>query len=175
MPEEMNGEITAKYIRRCHKRLNELNAPLEHWKCRQVIDGETAEFKCELCDCKKVRYIHVMVHPDYDGEINVGCICAGVMEGDLVAAKARDDAARRKSQRKVNFRKKKWAEIKDDTWSVKYKKRVVMIERDAFRGKDFYKISIDTEKYQWMNNRRIETLEAAKLYVFEIIDWEETQ
>ncbi len=175
MNEEMHGEVTEKYIRRCHKRLRELNAPLENWRCVGVVDGETADFICELCDCCKVRFIHVMVHPDYDGEIQVGCICAGIMEGNLVAAKARDDEARRKSQRRSNFRKKKWNENSKNEWSVKYKQRSVLIERDAFLGRDFYKISIDTDQYQWWDNRRIETLEDAKLCVFELIDMEETQ
>lgn len=175
MVEELNGEITEKYIRRCHKRLRELNAPLEKWKCLDVVDGETDDFVCELCDCRKVRYIHVMVHPEYDGEIQVGCICAGIMEGDLIAAKERDNAARRKSQRRANFCKKKWTEKSENEWSVRYKQHYVVIKRDAFRSRDFYKISIDTEQYQWWDNRRIETLEDAKLCVFELIDWEETQ
>lgn len=53
--------------------------------------------------------------------------------------------------------------------------RSVLIERDVFRGRDFYKISIDSDRYQWWNNRRIETLEDAKRCVFELIDWEEPQ
>ena len=51
----------------------------------------------------------------------------------------------------------------------------MVIEREVFRGRDFYKIQIDTDCYQWWKNRRIETLEDAKLVVFELIDWEETQ
>lgn len=60
-------------------------------------------------------------------------------------------------------------------WGAKYKRRSVVIEREVFRGRDFYKIQIDTDCYQWWKNRRIETLEDAKLVVFELIDWEETQ
>ena len=171
----MNGQFDEKYLRKCHKRLRELDAPLENWSCVEVVDGETADFVCELCDCKKVRYIHVMAHEDYDGVLNVGCICAGYMEGDLIAARARDDAAKKKSARRATFRKKIWKEIDENNWSVKYKHRSVHIERDVFRGKDFYKISIDTDQYQWWKNHRIETLEDAKLVVFEVIDWEETQ
>lgn len=174
MTEMLNGEITEKYIRRCHKRLRKLNAPLENWRCVEVIDEETADFICELCDCQKVRFIHVMEHSDYPDYIQVGCICAGIMEGNLMAAKERDDAARRKSQRRSNFRKKKWTEKSENEWSVKYKQRSVLIERDVFRDRDFYKISIDTDQYQWWDNRRIETLEDAKRCVFELIDWEET-
>ena len=175
MTEELNGKKNDVYVRRCHKRLRELGAPLENWRCEGVIDGEEADFVCELCDCKKVRYIHVMTHPDYPGELKVGCICAGIMEGNRMAAIARDEAAKRKSQRRSNFRKKKWAEPDENKWTVRYKRRSVCVERDVFRGRDFYKISIDADQYQWWNNHRIESLEDAKLVVFELIDMEETQ
>ncbi len=171
----MKGQLDEKYLRKCHKRLRELDAPLENWSCVEVVDGETADFICELCGCDKVRYIHVMAHEDYVGVLRVGCVCAGYMEGDLIAARARDEAAKKKSSRRANFRKKTWTEVNENTWAVKYKQRSVQIERDAFRGRDFYKISIDTDQYQWWDNRRIETLEDAKLCVFELIDWEETQ
>ena len=171
----MDGQFNEKYLRKCHKRLRELGAPLENWNCREVVDGETADFICELCSCQKVRYIPVMEHPEYNGELNVGCICAGSLEGDLIAARERDDAARRKSSRRANFRKKKWEEQGENRWGAKYKRRSVVIEREVFRGRDFYKIQIDTDCYQWWKNRRIETLEDAKLVVFELIDWEETQ
>lgn len=92
-----------------------------------------------------------------------------------MAAIARDEAAKRKSQRRSNFRKKKWAEPDENKWAVRYKRRSVCVERDVFRGRDFYKISIDADQYQWWNNHRIETLEDAKLVAFELIDMEETQ
>lgn len=78
MIEGLNGEITEKYIRRCHMHLRELNAPLEKCKCLDVIDGETDDFVCELCDYRKIRYIHVMVRPEYDGVIQAGCICSDI-------------------------------------------------------------------------------------------------
>ena len=171
----MVGQYDEKYLRKCHKRLRELGAPLENWSCTEVEDGETADFICELCGCDRVRFIHVMAHADYDGVLQVGCVCAGYMEGDLIAAKERDDAARRKSSRRANFRKKVWTENSENKWSVKYKHHFVSVEREEFRGRDFYKISIDTDQYQWWKNRRIETLEDAKQVVFEMIDMEETQ
>jgi hypothetical protein len=63
---------------------------------------------CELCGCTKVRYVHVMTHPDYFEDVSVGCICAGVMEGDILAAKERERQMRNRSKRKRSFPKRKW-------------------------------------------------------------------
>ena len=68
----MKGQYDEKYLRKCHKRLRELGAPLENWSCIEVEDGETADFICELCGCDRVRFIHVMAHAEYDGVLQVG-------------------------------------------------------------------------------------------------------
>ena len=49
----MKGQYDEKYLRKCHKRLRELGAPLENWSCIEVEDGETADFICELCGCDR--------------------------------------------------------------------------------------------------------------------------
>jgi hypothetical protein len=95
-----------KYIARCYRKLREYNAPLSGWYCVKVIDVaddgmDTAE--CELCGCRKVRYIHVMRHEDYFDDFRVGCICAGIMEGDILKAKDRERIFRNRRKRKENF------------------------------------------------------------------------
>ena len=107
----MERSISEAYIRRCHKRLMELGAPLEDWFCENVYDEEDAPFTCELCDCDKVRYVHVMRNLNYLGTISVGCICAGVMEGDILAAQEREREARNRAQRRKNFVSKGWTAL----------------------------------------------------------------
>ena len=87
-------ECDSACVRRCHKVLKALDAPLEGWFCVGVLDHGVDSFTCELCDCKKVRYIHAMRHEHYLADIKVGCICAGVMEGDILAAQERDAEAK---------------------------------------------------------------------------------
>jgi len=53
-------------------------------------DGGTAAHKCEMCCTAKVRYVHIMTHPDFVGSLRVGCICAGRMEQESSAAKRRE-------------------------------------------------------------------------------------
>lgn len=95
-----------RYIARCRKKLKEWGAPLENWKCVHLIDEEKPDFICELCGCEKVRYVHVMEHEQYFEDIRVGCVCAGIMEGDILAAQERDRKMKNRAKRKVTFLKK---------------------------------------------------------------------
>ena len=118
------------YQNRCTKQLKEWGAPLEGWYCESVVDvkGDEDDWDeeddwaglatCELCGCERVRFLHVMGNPDYFEEVNVGCICAGIMEGDIPAAVERDREMRNRAGRKRSFLKRKW---RQDKWGVKYK------------------------------------------------------
>lgn len=169
----MEGQVSSGYIARCHATLKEMGAPLMDWECAEVVDHGEDNFTCELCDCKKVRYIHVMRHDDWPDALRVGCICAGVMEGDILAAKERDAAARRRSQRKSHYLGKRWDAIGEGVWKTNYKHRVITIERDSFRGHEYYVISMGGECYQWKENRRMTSFLAAQYFVFDLIEWEE--
>ena len=61
-----------------------------------------------------IRYVHIMTHPQYDGEIAAGCICAGHMEGDIEAAVRRDERMRKKSgvRRRLAARRKNFPVLK---------------------------------------------------------------
>ena len=91
-------EIDSAYVRRCQKRLQEWGAPLSGWYCDYIYDVADEEedpdyidlFTCELCDCSQVRFVHVMRHDEYFETVSVGCICAGIMEGDILAARERE-------------------------------------------------------------------------------------
>lgn len=37
-----------------------------------------------MCETQEIRYGHTMHHPDYEGDQEVGCICAERMEDDYV-------------------------------------------------------------------------------------------
>ncbi len=69
-------------------------------------DGESADetdyATCQMCGNEKIRYVHIMEHPDLDENFDVGCVCAEKMSGDYEdegpkrrEAKLRNRAARR--------------------------------------------------------------------------------
>ena len=94
----MEENYSEFYLAKCQKRLKEWRAPL---------DGLAT---CELCDCSKVRFIHVMDHDLYFEDVCVGCICAGVMQGDILAAKERERQMKNRAKRRKNFVAGEWKE-----------------------------------------------------------------
>lgn len=156
------------YTERCSEKLKAMGAPLVGWSCEEVIDWGEASFTCELCGYRTVRFIHVMVHKDFSDKLRVGCICAGNLEGDIFAAKARDKEARAKSRRKGKFLKKEWHED-NGILTLRFRKRELKIEQDSFLGRPYFKVYIDDDCYQWKNNRRMETLTNAKECIFDLL------
>jgi len=120
-----------KYIARCHKRLKEWGAPLNDWHCVDLVDEEDASFVCELCGCEKVRYVHVMGHDEYFENVCVGCVCAGIMEGDILAAKERDRKMRNRTKRRMNFPQRKWKRARSGGYFTKYNGQYVFINQNG--------------------------------------------
>ncbi len=81
------------------------DVPHTGWKCIGMTDLEKERDVCEMCGNQIIRYVHHMVHPDYR-QLNVGCICAGRMEGDIAAARTRERDFKKK-QKLRNDKKKR--------------------------------------------------------------------
>ena len=75
------------------------NVPHRNWACLEVEDLGSASQQCQMCEREIVRYVHRMTHDDHD-DLDVGCICAGHMEGDQAAAKLRDRELKSRTQRR---------------------------------------------------------------------------
>lgn len=104
--------IKMNYRNRCLRNLKEWGAPLSDWYCVQVEDiaedGDGMLTICDLCGCEKVRYLHHMTHDEYFEVLAVGCVCAGILEGDELAAKERDQQMKNRAKRRKNFINKEW-------------------------------------------------------------------
>lgn len=162
-----------KYIARCYRKLREYNAPLSGWYCVKVIDVaddgmDTAE--CELCGCRKVRYIHVMRHEDYFDDFRVGCICAGIMEGDILKAKDRERIFRNRRKRKENFPGRKWKTLPNGNYHLRYHDQSVFINRTGNGG--FYVRCGNNTSYRY-KGRPIDNFLSAAYAAFDLADPEE--
>ena len=49
-----------------------------------------------------------MQHEQYFEPVTVGCICAGIMEGDILRARERERLMRNRAKRRRNFVSKAW-------------------------------------------------------------------
>lgn len=82
-------------------RWSDPDVPKHGWSCAYVRDlgpGVDRHKICEMCEAIRIRFVHVMRHST-GLELESGCICAGHMEGNVSAARARDDDRKRAAER----------------------------------------------------------------------------
>ena len=83
-------------------------APYKGWQCVDVVDlgptarsaDETDYATCQMCGNEKIRYVHIMEHPDLDENFDVGCVCAEKMSGDYEGPKRREAKLRNRAARR---------------------------------------------------------------------------
>ncbi len=117
---------------RCISQLKKWGAPLDGWRCIDVIDIREDDWsaplsECELCGCANVRYEHVMEHDLYFEEVTVGCICAGIMEGNILKAQERERLMRNRSERRRHFLDRPWKHDRPNVWRRRYRKQDLSI------------------------------------------------
>lgn len=165
------------HISKCMKRLKEWNAPLTGWRCDKVVDVREDQedipldmrsqlSKCELCDCDKVRYEHWMVNDLYFEPVIVGCICAGIMEGDIMAAKERERAIRNRQKRRRNFVKRRWVVNKQGVFTRSYRHTRIFIRK--ING--FYDIRCGSKWCNRYKGKLITDMLSASYAAFELAD-----
>lgn len=171
----LKPEANEKYMSRCLACLKRIGAPLGGWQCLEVTDicedDENAPlFTCELCGCDKVRYVHTMVHDDFYIPLKVGCLCAGVMEGNVLAARARDRAIRNWSKRRKNFMKHVWLHEKPSYYHRQYHYQELKIfEKKSDNGAE-YLIQVDGKQTTTYKEKPVKDLMSAKYAAFELAD-----
>lgn len=169
-------EYSEQYKAKCIRRLKELGAPIEGWYCLEMYDvadgddgdgGDTDLATCDLCGCSSVRYVHVMRNEDWWKDIEVGCICAGIMEGDILAAKARDNAMKNRAKRKRNFPKRKWRCTCYGNRSLIYHGKRVFIN---VHGENRYNVCCGGQTVWQYKGRPINNFLSAVYAAFDLVD-----
>ncbi|MBB4373441.1 hypothetical protein GGD63_006264 [Bradyrhizobium sp. cir1] len=82
--------------------------PHKGWVCDGVEDLGAPDAVCEMCESQDIRYVHSMSHPDYEGVLDVGCVCAERMEDDYVGPRRRERALRGAARRKSRWLDRRW-------------------------------------------------------------------
>lgn len=158
-------------------RWNKEGIPHKGWRyvdvedvCEGVVgDEERVYEQCQMCRNERIRYVHILQHPEFDGMIRVGCDCASKMTDDYVNPQQREKDLRNRVNRKRNFLKQGWR-LNPRTGNpvLRYKGEIVTIMRShygtnygiMYRGKPVW-------KYQ---GRYIYDLDTAKQAAFELFD-----
>ena len=86
----------------------QLGVPRKGWQFQSMEDlGEPSE-TCEMCETQTIRYVHYMTHPDYEGVLGVGCVCAEHMEENYTAPKERENQLRQRAPRLAKWMQRNW-------------------------------------------------------------------
>lgn len=148
------------------------DVPHKGWSCVGTDDLGPARENwqtCEMCEAMEIRYVHSMTHPDYPGQLDCGCVCAGNMEQDLKAARDREASMKKSAKQRTAFpRRKEWRVsakgnpwIRHNGWSV-----TVFGRGSGYRAA----VSHGDEKY-WLpqGGPLFATVEEAKLAAYDMI------
>lgn len=93
-------------------------------------DDEIEYETCEMCHNEKIRYVHILTHPNYPGEIRVGCDCACKMTEDYVTHPDDERRLRNRANRRRNFLKQEWYRSTKGNLVLNYKgKYITAVEK----------------------------------------------
>lgn len=171
MPILGSDNVDKIYLARCLNELKRWGAPLSNWHCDEIVDVREDDYEaslseCDLCGCDRVRYEHHMSHIEFPFPVVVGCICAGIMEGDILKAKERERLIRNRSKRKRHFVEKPWCPTPQGGYVRQYKKHDIYIDP---RG-ETYRVYVDGGQIDRYKGKPITNLLAATYAAFNAID-----
>lgn len=133
-------------------------------------DGKDVEYEtCEMCQNERIRYVHILSHPNYDGILRVGCDCACRMTEDYETPYEYERRAKNRSNRRKNFVKQEWRLNTKGNYVMRYKgETITVIKRHGGWGFCY------DGKWIWRyKERKIYDLETLKFAAFEVFDNEE--
>lgn len=119
------------------------DVPHSGWTCIDVIDLGGPFGVCQMCGYQVIRYVHRMKHPDFPAVLGCGCVCAGKMEGNIDAAKKREQEFKSKKAIIERLKEKEFKRSSKGNYFLKYKKHLIVL---YFREYDsIWKYAIDGE------------------------------
>ena len=142
---------------------NRDDVPKTGWQCCGVTDLGAPCGVCQMCGHQIIRYVHHMVHPEF-GSLEVGCFCAGKLEGDVEKAKRRENDLKNFEARRQNFMTRKWKKSKNNNSYLKIKDHLIVLYYSQ-RNRN-WKYSLDNA----FSVEVFETKEEAKSAAFEALE-----
>jgi len=119
------------------------------WRCIGVTDLGAPSATCQFCERQIVRYLHHMENENGE-RLNVGCVCAGKMEGDIEKAKEREKEFKSKQARQVAFTKKNLSKSKNGNLYLKINGHVLVLLEDKYHNNCWrYAIDGNFSKYAY--------------------------
>lgn len=141
--------------------------PHRGWVCVDIEDLVEPSIECEMCESQTIRYVHHMSHDDYPDALQVGCVCAGHMEGDLAASKAREVSMKNRSAKRKRWLSRAWkVSVKGNPYMSTDGYRITVYQRGS--GWAYTVASVNQSPVQH-SRRNYKTVAEAKLAAFDHI------
>jgi hypothetical protein len=149
------------------------NIPHKGWSIVDVVDiredgqneDETDYQTCMMCNNDRIRYVHIVCHPNVETYYEVGCICAEKMTGDYVNPKQLEKRLKQRTARRINWVKKPWKRSEKGNYFLNFEEHQLLIFKDSETKKFKCKIG------DVWGKKTFETIEQAKHAVFNGIDY----
>lgn len=122
-------------------RWNKSDIPHKGWEYigmedlgEDVIPGDPIPYEqCEMCGQERIRYVHLLKHPEYRGEIRVGCDCASKMICDYVTPQERERNLRNRVNRRKSFMRQEWyRKPETGNYTLRYKGERITIMKSKY-------------------------------------------
>ena len=144
--------------------------PKRGWVCDGEEDLGSPSATCEMCETQEIRFVHYMVHSDYPDALACGCVCAGHMEEDYAAARAREKGMKNRARRRSSWPDRAgWHLSRAGNWTIKQDGYQMTVFERAGR----YRVSVSRP----FNGRTVfgrkdyDELRRAKLATFDAFNW----
>jgi hypothetical protein len=101
--------------------------PHRGWTHLGCEDSGELSTVCGMCEKETIRHIHTVTHPDYPGELHVGCICAEHMTEDYIGPRAAEGVVKRRRSRLATFLERGWKSGRFGSFYRDWKGRLVLV------------------------------------------------
>lgn len=155
-------------------RWNKPDIPHKGWEYIGMEDlgedafpGEEIKYEqCEMCGNEKIRYVHILRHPEVRGEFRVGCDCASKMTENYNDPERNERNLRNRTNRRKNFLKQQWRRT-EKGFTLRYKGEniTIVMSKYATWGVVFY------GEWRWdYHGKKMNDIDTAKLVAFDLFD-----
>lgn len=141
----------------------------------QVVAVDIVQAKVDMINNKKspiqddyIRYVHILQHPNFNGELRVGCVCAERMTDDYINPQKTERELKNRLNRKKNFMRREWQERNQGKYVLRYKGENITIMKSKF-GAGWGVLYGGQSVFRY-NNRRIDDFHTARLIAFDLFD-----
>lgn len=145
---------------------NQSGIPHSGWVCGSVYDTGSDDSSCEKCGNGRVRYVHFMSHPEFNEQLEVGCVCAEKMSGDSKGPRERENRLRRRVERRKRWLAQCWNENEKGNYVLKTNGfRITIFHNKRYAGWWSFVVGGEYSKTSY------KTSDEAKLAAFDVF-WE---